>query len=526
MEIVKIYWERTYINIEFKSNKECDMFLESDDKKIYFNILKIRDDMYKASLNITIAENANMLQPKKYKISSSDIIFYENKLLLELENFSRVFEYNKIYAYICSFSLRNDNGKIQLYMRASYMMVNDNPKKIRFRKENKKFKNAIKNIGVQIIFYLINKIYFITYYIYHLFKTKKSILFMSENKVKMSENLQAINNRLEERNLSEKYIIRHSYRNIFDKKYPAMSWIKMINKICKSDYIFIDDYTPIFKYLNLNKKQILVQTWHAGCGFKLVGYARFGRAGSPHPYYCSHKKYTYGLVGCEALKEIYSDVWGISKDKLIPSGMPRLDHFLDKELIKKSKEEIYTQYPKLLNKKIILYAPTYRGVNHQKAYFDYSCVDFDKLYELCNKEDCIVVFKQHHFIKDNVPIPNEYEDRIIEIKDIDINKLFYISDILITDYSSCIYDFALLNKPMIFYAYDRYIYCATRGVHGNIEDIAPGKVCENFDQVLEAIYNKDFEMEKIKNFYVDNNINGTMASDIVINKVLLGLNDI
>lgn len=523
MKILKIYWERTYINIEFESEEKTDLFLEYENKKIYFNIIHLKDNLYKARLNITIANEGTILNTNNYMISSSTNFSYDNNLLLELENLSRVFKYGGIYACVISFSLKNfDDREISLYMQLSYMIKNNNPKKSRFIREHRSFKSLLKDTFRIYLFKFINIIYFVNYYVYRLFRNKKSILFMSENRFAMSENLSAINQRLRDRNILNNFNIRHSYRNIFDKRYSFISWFKLINKICKSDYIFIDDYTPIFKSLNLNKKQVLVQTWHAGFGFKLVGYGRFGISGSPHPFYSSHRNYTYGLIGCDSLKEIYSEVWGISENKLIPSGMPRLDHFLDKDVIQQSKEEIYTKYPNLQDKKIILYAPTYRGLNQRSAYFDYSVIDFDKLYQMCKKENYILLFKQHHFIQTDVPIPDEYKDTLIEIKDININKLFYITDILITDYSSCFYDFTLLKKPMLFYAFDKYVYSATRGVHRKLEDVAPGKICENFDDLLEAIYKKDFEIEKINSFFVDNNATGKIASDIVINKILLG----
>jgi CDP-ribitol ribitolphosphotransferase len=345
---------------------------------------------------------------------------------------------------------------------------------------------------------------------------------MSENRFSISENLEAIDKRLRERNLDKDFKISYSFRNIFDKKYSIFSQIKLVIKIASSDYIFIDDYTPILSLFNLRKGTSLVQTWHAGVGFKTVGYARFGIAGSPHPYHSCHRKYTYGLVGCESLKEIYSEVWGIPKSSLIASGMPRLDHFLDDDVIKSESERLYNKYPQIKGKKVLLFAPTYRGTTQKDAYYDFDKLDLPKLYEFCKENNTVVIFKMHHFIKEPVPIEDYMRDLFIEINDEKINNLYYISDVLITDYSSCFYDYSLLKKPILFYLYDEDLYIATRGVQRPIEDVAPGKICHSFDEMLDAIKNEDFETEKLDKFYIDQNINKEKtASDIVIDTVIL-----
>jgi len=92
--------------------------------------------------------------------------------------------------------------------------------------------------------------------------------------------------------------------------------------------IFVELTVPIFKYIDLSDKTKLIQVWHAGVGFKSVGYARFGFAG-PEPYDSCHRKYDYAIVGSKALVPVYAEVFGIDKNKILPYGLPRLDNFLD-----------------------------------------------------------------------------------------------------------------------------------------------------------------------------------------------------
>ena len=110
----------------------------------------------------------------------------------------------------------------------------------------------------------------------------------------------------------------------------------------------------------------------------------------------------------------------------------------------------------------------------------------------------------HPFIIEDVEIPKEYESRIFNFKDYpNINYLYYITDILITDYSSNYYEYALMNKPMLFYTYDREIYELTRGVHRSVKENAPGKVCDTFDELMHALENETYDFEKSVQFVKD-----------------------
>ena len=104
-----------------------------------------------------------------------------------------------------------------------------------------------------------------------------------------------------------------------------------------------------------------------------------------------------------------------------------------------------------------------------------------------------------------MPIDPAYADRIIDFSDFpDINELFYVTDILITDYSSNIYEFSLHRKPIIFFVFDKEEYELTRGVHRTIDEFAPGKICKTFDEVAMAILQNDFDIEKTYQFVRDN----------------------
>ncbi len=203
--------------------------------------------------------------------------------------------------------------------------------------------------------------------------------------------------------------------------------------------------------------------------------------------------------------------------------MPRIDEFLDEEYRKEKTEMLYKSFPVCKNKKVILFAPTYRGKNKKNAYYPYNIIDFDKLYEACGNE-YVILFKVHPWISEPVPLQKKHADKFIDVAEYsNINDLFYITDLLITDYSSSIFEYSLMNKPMLFFAYDEIQYSFSRGFHRDYKHSAPGKIVYTFDELIYAINEKDFEFEKVKQYvefhfdYVDSN-----SSDRVIDWLILG----
>ena len=129
----------------------------------------------------------------------------------------------------------------------------------------------------------------------------------------------------------------------------------------------------------------------------------------------------------------------------------------------------------------------------------------------------------HPFIKEKPPIKDKHKDRIIDLSFYkNINDLYYVTDIMITDYSSAYYEYALLKRPVLFYTYDREIYELTRGVHKSILETAPGKVCDSFDELMQALKNKDYEIEKTIRFSEENfgEYDGK-AADRIIDTIIL-----
>lgn len=389
-----------------------------------------------------------------------------------------------------------------------------------FRKKFMKYYNRLRRWGIKVIY----AFFYHWHRLVHRKRTMKTIMFMSEQSEELSTNIMSVYDRMVERGMvGDQYRVLFSARaTVANPHYGVPSWLKMLNKIAQAQMIFLDDHAPVFDWLFLKDTTTLIQLWHAGAGFKSSGYSRWGHNGCPAPYGC-HRQYKYGIAGSRYIAHFFSEVFGINTEQILPTGMPRMDEYNDPEHRREKEKEIHQQYPLINGKKVILFAPTYRGTNHFDAHYPYQLIDFDRLYKFCGDE-YVVMFKMHPWVADPVPIPEQYLDKFVDVgRYPNINDLFYVVDLLITDYSSNIFEFSLMRKPMLFFAFDEIQYSFSRGFHRPYEESAPGKVCHTFAEVMDALENQDFEYEKVERYvtmqfdHIDSH-----ACDRVIDWILLG----
>lgn len=348
---------------------------------------------------------------------------------------------------------------------------------------------------------------------------RQTILFASEMRPAIAGNLLRLRDRMYERGLGSKFDMRFSFRTL-DQVTPEGT-AQLASEVAAADIILVDDYFPLLNKVTLRDDQKLIQVWHAGSGFKSVGYSRFGSYGSPR-LTDTHRKYTFAICGSTHLVSVYAEVFGIPENAVIPTGLPRIDSFLDPIRSEHVKADFVKSYPELVGKTKILFAPTFRGEGARTAFYDYSRLDFDRIYEMCGDE-YVFLMRMHHFIPGAPPIPEEYADRIFDFSHFpDGNDLLHSTDILITDYSSILYEFSLLDRPMLFYAYDKDLYSATRGFHRDYEEMAPGKVCTTMDELIESVESGNFEEWKIERFRDENFDHiDTNSSDRVIDQLIV-----
>jgi CDP-glycerol glycerophosphotransferase (TagB/SpsB family) len=188
---------------------------------------------------------------------------------------------------------------------------------------------------------------------------------------------------------------------------------------------------------------------------------------------------------------IFERAFRLSKGAIVHSGSPRTDIFFDKSLESKH----LVTYPDIVSakggsKKTFLYMPTFRDVGDD--FFASAGFDFEQLNTKMNDIKGVFYIKVHPNAGLDSFCLDDYENIKVLSVSADPYPLMSYVDVLITDYSSIYIDFLLLNKPIIFFAFDLSQYLATcRDMYFDYEDVTPGKKAFNFSELIESLDDGD-----------------------------------
>ncbi|TGD11597.1 CDP-glycerol glycerophosphotransferase family protein [Brevibacterium sp. S111] len=525
LKIVDLDWERVNLSftVEFPG-EDVDGFYLTSNANPGVNLLPVAFEpvasgRYRLTINVTqfnrrsqvpngtyymVALRRGQLHPANFPLGRVG----------ELDGYSRAFVYNKNRsAYTVTFGVSDDEGAPFFLMRTYSFGRSAGKPSSRVAR----MKSKIRGKWAKTKRKALRKVYSAG--------SKKrpddgsNILFASEARPNMQGNLKAVHDRMIERGLDKDYNFAYSFRT--GRTSSRRSAFHLAWQMGKANTILIDDYFAVLKDLGNRNEQKIIQLWHAGSGFKSVGYSRFGQYGSPN-LRNAHRQYSYAICGSQHLRDVYSEAFGIERESVFATGLPRIDGFLREGRAEEVLVEFENDFPEAKDKRKILWAPTFRGRGSGDAHYDYDVIDFQALYDACG-DDTVVLFRQHHFIPEPAPIPSEFSDRLIDVASCpDTNDLLLISDVLITDYSSVIYEYSLLERPMIFFAYDLETYSATRGMHRDYEKAAPGSIATTFDELVNLIRQPALSVEKTKEFVRENfDFVDTNNSDRVIDTLVV-----
>ena len=320
----------------------------------------------------------------------------------------------------------------------------------------------------------------------------RTVLLITEMDHRIGGNLLAVQKRLEEREVKQetdrKYRILVSARNSRGKE--AGSLLEVLKKTAASSVIIADDHIPFLDRIDPGKDRKLLQLWHAGVGFKATGYSRWGHQGAIAPM-SAHRRITYGIAASRQTAGIFAELWGIADERVIPLGIPRMDALLREATLGKESQvlrHLLQKYPILRDKRVILFAPTYRGKARGDAYYPLDRLDLMLWAERARAGGYAVLIKLHPWVQEKGFVPDACRDVIEEVHaESELTELMLLADMLVTDYSSAIFEFAALRKPMAFYAFDEEAYAAERGFHRPYRENAPGPVVGDFQELLDLL---------------------------------------
>ena len=312
--------------------------------------------------------------------------------------------------------------------------------------------------------------------------------------------------------LQENYGNKYEYIWVVDRKGVE---IEGKHKKCKRMGLRYFYYMNRSKYWVNNMRQplslirrpetIMLSTWHGTPLKRLVFDMDDVHSANPRYkeiVYKQTREWDYLLSDNPFSTEKFQSCFLFEKEKILEYGYPAND-----PLYAPDKEEKAKQIKKKLgipeDKKVILYAPTWRDDNFYEAGqygFDLD-LDVNRMQKLYGDE-YVLLLRLHYFVVDKLDL-SKYGNFTVDGSSYDdITDLYLISDILITDYSSVFFDFANLKRPILYYTYDLDKYRdVLRGFYLDMEKDLPGPLLLTNDEVMDAIKNIDKIQEKYKDKY-------------------------
>ena len=266
-------------------------------------------------------------------------------------------------------------------------------------------------------------------------------------------------------------------------------------RMATSSHIFLNDNFLPLGYMKLSDKTKVVQLWHGMGSFK-----KFGGSSETDPAVLKEleaatQNTDHILASSKNIRDNYAEAFIAPKEKVICIGCPQVDYFFREHDIAAWKEELSEQYPEMKGKKLVLYAPTFRGEEeHDKKLLE--AFDFDAFQKELG-EDYFLMVRLHPQIQ-SAKVP----ETVANMTDYpNVRKLLCMTDILIADYSSIAVEYSLLNRPIILYAFDKDWYLSKdRGFYFDYEKTAPGPIVENMQDLIDCMKNEQWDLKKVESF--------------------------
>ena len=308
------------------------------------------------------------------------------------------------------------------------------------------------------------------------------------------------------------------------KEYFSFSYFYHLSK---AKFWVVNCKLPL--YICKKPEQVYLQTWH-GTPLKRLAHdidvaedTTFYRSAVSyeqmcHSYDVDVARYNYMISPNAFCTEVFPHAFGIDPQRLVETGYPRNDF-----IVNATQEQILSIKKRLqlpMDKKIILYAPTWRDNSYVSAGYTFELKADFRLWKKILGEDFIVLFKPHYLIINKYQDDPSLKGFLYSISaTAEINELYVISDILITDYSSVFFDYAILKRPMYFYMYDLENYASDlRGFYLDITKDLPGEIYRSEEKLCQDIQAGVFDRSKLDDFSKRfNNLDDGHASQRVLN---------
>lgn len=287
-------------------------------------------------------------------------------------------------------------------------------------------------------------------------------------------------------------------------RHPERNWRRQVRRafhLASAKVTVLESYYSPLYNMPVKEGQGIVQLWHAAGAFKRFGLSALGKQDSNEQEFeeRAHRSYTHVIVSSPAVVEHYAEAFGCSVERVHALGFPRSDSLLCRSTRERLGDKAYIRYPMLRRRKVIGYYPTFRGNPYVRKYL---VSDFDVRFLRDLSDDYVLAIKPHPEMRASAfSVPEDLRNRVVVVApDLPVSALLAVTDILVTDYSSVIFEFAVLGRPMVFYAPDREAYEVERGFYWDYASFVPGPIVADSAELAKIIAENRFDLKAVEDF--------------------------
>lgn len=287
-------------------------------------------------------------------------------------------------------------------------------------------------------------------------------------------------------------------RRLKDESAISLSYIFAIFgdmwELASAKTVIVDTYSIPVSCLTHKKDTKVIQIWHAmgavkKFGLQAVGKAQ-GRDEGVSKVLCMHKNYDYVIAPSERTGEIYTEAFGCSKDNIRVMSLPVVDNLLDGT---DRRAEFVSLNPQFKSKKIVAYIPTFRDND------DVYATMISEAFVGCDK---VAIAVSAH------PLSKTAESGMFTLSgDFSSRDIMKLADVIVTDYSACAIEGAILGKPLYFYIPDYDTYKEEKGLNIELETELPAVSFRDANSLINAIEREEYDFQMLADFrsrYVEN----------------------
>lgn len=272
-------------------------------------------------------------------------------------------------------------------------------------------------------------------------------------------------------------------------------WLCIPFQMATAEKVFFNDNFLPLAYMNPKRKKTqFVQLWHGAGAFKRFGLSTEQDSEVRRLVARANQRITHLFVTSRQIVPYYQEAFAIAAEKIYVTGIPETDLYFEEQEIEFRKNQVYKRYPEFAGKKLLLYTPTFRRTDTENNNI-LEHFNTEKIQKILGEEWLILVRMHPKYPVENLS-ENIYCTDVTDY--IDIADLYLVADMLITDYSSTVVEYVLLDRPVILFAYDLEKY--DRGFYRDYESTVPGQVAHDAEELYRILSKKQEDSKKRQTF--------------------------